>query len=165
MITCIVIKYADFPISSMDLKHVMLDATHVDYFDLCGMIENVKDENYVKVVVRDEINKLDLTTSGRELLEMFEKDLLACVRMSLRNSADKFFEEEFEKTQVRSTITPNDAETFYLDVELKDGKSKLMSMSLFAGSRENAAKMRDNFTDNPTGLYQAVVEFLSKKRD
>lgn len=159
-----VIKYVDFPISSMDLKHVMLDATHVDYFDLCGMIENIKNENYVKVVIRDEINKLDLTDTGRELIDMFEKDLLSSVRQSLRNSADKFFEEEFEKTQVRSSLTPNDSETFYLDLELNDGKTKLMSMSVFAGSRENALKMRDKFDDDPAGLYQVVVEFLRKSK-
>ncbi len=157
-------KYVEFPISSMDLKHVMLDATRVDYFDLCETIDVLKKENHIKEVIRDGINKFDMTDSGRETIEMFEKDVLYSVRRSIRQSADKFFKEEFEKNSVKSSLTPNDADTFYLDIDLNEGKSKLLSMSVFAGSRENAEEMREKFSANPTGFFQYILKYLQEDK-
>ena len=156
-------KYVEFPISSMDLKHVMLDASRVDYFDLCEMIDTLKKENHIKEVIRDGINKFSLTDSGIETIQMFEKNVLYSVRRNIRQSADKFFKEEFEKHSVKSSLTPSDIDTFYLDVELKDGNSKLLSMSLFAGSREKAEKMREKFNSNPTEFFSYILKFLSDK--
>lgn len=156
-------KYVEFPISSMDLKHVMLDASRVDYFDLCEMIDTLKKENHIKEVIRDGINKFSLTDSGIETIQMFEKNVLYSVRRNIRQSADKFFKEEFEKQSVKSSLTASDIDSFYLDVELKDGNSKLLSMSLFAGSREKAEKMREKFNSNPTEFFSYILKFLSDK--
>ena len=156
------LKYIEIPVSSMDLKHVMLDATTVDYIDLCETIEILKEENHIKTVFRDELNKFILTESGTEMIEMLEKNLLPSVRDSLRKSANEFFKEEFEKSQVKSEISPTEANTFYLDAELNDGKTKLLSMSVFAGTRENAMKMREKFNDAPVELFQEILKFLKE---
>lgn len=154
------LKYIDIPVSSMDLKHVMLDATSVDYIDLCETIELLKKENNIKTVFRDEMNKYVPTETGVEMIDMFEKNLLQSVRDSIKKSADEFFREEFEKSQVRCEILPSEASTYYLDAELNDGKTKMLSLSIFAGSRENAIKMRSKFNEAPVELFQEILKFL-----
>lgn len=159
------LKHIEFPVRSMDLKHIMLDATSVDYIDLCENIEILKEENHIKTVFRDEIYKYALTQTGEEMIDMFEKDLLPSVRDGIRKSAGELFREEFEKSQVRCEILPSDANTYYLDAELYDGKTKLMSLSVFAGSRENAMKMKNRFSDAPVELFQEILKFLSDDKD
>jgi len=154
------LKYIEFPISSMDLKHVMLDATSVDYIDLCENIELLKEENHIKTVFRDEMEKYEMTQTGEEMIDIFEKNLLQSIRSNIRKSADELFRQEFEKSQVRSEISPSEANTFYLDAELNDGKTKMLSMSIFAGSRENAMKMRSKFNEAPVELFQEILKFL-----
>lgn len=160
-----VLKYVDLPISQMDLKHVMLDATNVDYFDLCGAIDDLHRENFIKTVLRDEINKYILTEEGSDLINSLEKDVLYSVRQKIKSSSDKFFKSEFEKSLVRSSLTPTESETFYLDMELNEGKSKLFSLSIYAGSKENAMKMREKFTKNPTELFQVILKHLQSDSD
>ena len=159
------LKYTEFPISSMDLKHVMLDATSVDYIDLCENIELLKKENHIKIVFRDEMNKYALTETGTEMIDMFEKNLLSSVRENIRKSADEFFRQEFEKSQVRSEISPIETNAFYLDAELNDGKTKMLSMSIFAGSRENAIMMKNKFNEAPVELFQEILKFLKDDGD
>jgi len=158
-----VLKYADIPISSMDLKHVMLDSTSVDYIDLCETIEDLKNEDYIRIVMRDEMNKFVLSELGNDTIEMFEKNLLISVRQAIKKSADEFFKDEFEKSQVKCELSPSDADTYYLDVELQDGRTKLLSMSIFAGDRESAAKMRERFNESPMELFEEIQKFLRKK--
>ena len=157
------LKYIDIPVSSMDLKHVLLDSTSVDYIDLFETIEDLKNEDYIRIVFRDEMNKFILSSLGSETIEMFEKNLLSSVRQAIKESANEFFKEEFEKSQVRCEISPSDADTYYLDVELQDGKTKLLSMSIFAGDRETAAQMRERFNESPLGLFEEIQMFLRKK--
>lgn len=154
------LKYIDLPVSSMDLKHVLLDSTSVDYIDLCEMIESAKQDDYIRIVFRDEMNKFILTDTGTEMIDMFEKNLLPSVRKAIRKSADEFFKEEFEKSQIKSEISTFDADTYYLDVDLNDGKTKLLSMSIFAGSRENAQSMKAKFNSKPIEFFQEILKFL-----
>lgn len=160
-----VIKYADLPISSMELKHVMLQATSVDYIDLCEIIDFLKNENYIKTVRRDEKDKYELTSSGLEMINMFETDILSSVKASIKKSVDEYFKEQFRKSQVRSEISPNDGNTYYLDVELNEGNTRIFSMSVFAGSRQKVLQMRRQFNADPMGLYKEILKLLYENQE
>ena len=156
------LEYIDIPICLMDLKHVMLDSTSVDYIELCEMIENLKKEDYIRVVERDETNKYIITDKGRELLSMFKRDLLPSVRKNIRKSADEYFHNEFTKSQFKCEISLGNENAYYLDVQINDKKMKMLSMSIFAGSRENAVKMREKFNAAPMELFKEILCYLKE---
>ena len=98
-----VLKYVDLPISQMDLKHVMLDATNVDYFDLCGAIDDLHRENFIKTVLRDEINKYILTEEGADLINSLEKDMAFAEVTNNQTALDNL-----EKEKASLTIKANE---------------------------------------------------------
>ncbi|MBQ4516451.1 MAG: DUF4364 family protein [Clostridia bacterium] len=155
------VKYADIPITDIELKHFMLQATSVDFIDLCSIITKTLDDNHMKTVWRDEMDKYILTQSGTELLEMFEDKIMASVRSSLRNTIDEYFVREQQKAQLRCDITPTDRDTYTFDVELKEGKMELLNLSVYAGSRETAMSMRRHFKRDPLGMYSKILEVLT----
>lgn len=155
------IRYADLPVSDIELKHFMLQATSVDFIDLCSIITKTLDDNHMKTVWRDEMEKYMLTPTGAELLEMFEDKIMSSVRTSLRNTIDEYYVREQEKARVRCDITPAGRDTYHLDIELKEGKMELLTMSLFAGSRETAMSMRRHFKADPLGAYAKLLELLT----
>ena len=93
------IRYSEIPISDIELKHFMLQATSVDFIDLCSMITLALDDNHMKTVWRDEMDKYELTQSGEELIDMFEDKIMVSVRSSLRNTIDEYFRREKEKAK------------------------------------------------------------------
>lgn len=155
------IRYADIPISDIELKHFMLQATSVDFIDLCSNITKTIDDNHIKTVWRDEIEKYVLTQTGSELLQMFEDKIMSSVRESLRNSIDEYFVREQEKARLRCDITPTGRDSYHFEVELKEGKIELLTMSIFAGGREKAMDMRRHFKTDPMGLYAQILKLLS----
>ncbi len=155
------LRYADMPVSDIELKHFMLQATSVDFIDLCSMITKTLDDNHMKTVWRDETEKYVLSQTGAELLDMFENKIMSSVRTSLRNTIDEYFVREQEKARVRCDITPAGRDVYNLDIELKEGKMDLLTMSLFAGSREAAMDMRRHFKTDPLGLYAQILQLMT----
>lgn len=159
------VRYADIPVSDIELKHFMLQATSVDFIDLCSIITKTLDDNHMKTVWRDETDKYTLTQSGAELLEMFEDKIMSSVRSSLRNTIDEYFVREQQKAQVRCDITPTGRDSYNLDIELKEGKMELITMSVFAGGRETAMSMRRHFKRDPLGMYARILELLTPSEE
>ena len=155
------IRYADIPITDIELKHFMLQATSVDFIDLCSIITKTMDDNHMKTVWRDETEKYVLTASGSELLEMFEYKIMASVRSSLRNTIDEYYIREQQKAQIRCDIAPAGRDSYNLEIELKEGNIKLLAMSIFAGGRETAINMRRHFKHNPLGMYSKLLKVLT----
>ena len=147
------IRYADIPITDIEVKHFMLTATSVNFMDLCSAIDAVVSE------------KFDLTQQGNELLDMFEDKIMASVRASLKNTIDEYFRREREKAQYRCEIIPVGKDAYHVDIELKEGKNTLITMSVFAGSRETAIRLRRGFKADPMGVYSDIVSMLSKTDD
>ncbi len=159
------IRYADMPISDIELKHFMLEATSVDFIDLCSAISTMHADDYIKTVWRDEIEKYDLTPRGGELLDMFEDKIMASVRGALRRTIDEYFRRKQEKAKVRCEIVPVTKDTYALDIELKEGKNGLLTMSLFVGNRERAISLRRGFLERPMEVYSEIVALLSKPQE
>ena len=158
------IREASIPISDIELKHFMLDATSVDFIALCSAIAEMQAEGYIEIVWRDEIEKYSLTQKGNELLDMFCDKIMASVRASLRRCINEYFRREQEKARVRAEIIPIKKDTYALDIEVKEGKDTLIRMSLFAGSRKRAISMRRAFSEDPMELYTTVVSYLNSKK-
>lgn len=156
------IRYADIPITDIEVKHFMLTATSVNFMDLCSAIDAVSSENYIKKVWRNEVEKFDLTEQGKELVDMFEDKIMASVRASIKNTIDEYFVREREKAQYRCEIVPVGKDAYQVDIELKEGKNTLITMSVFAGSRETAIRLRRGFKNNPMGIYSGLISLLSK---
>lgn len=156
------IRYADIPITDIEVKHFMLSATSVDFMILCSAIDSMLSDNYMKKVWRDEVEKYDLTEQGAELLAMFEDKIMASVRSNLKNTIDEYFRREQEKESSHCEIVPLEKNQYRLDIDLKEGKNTLMNLSLFAGSRESAIRLRRGFNADPMGFYSDVVSLLSK---
>lgn len=159
------IRYADIPITDIEVKHFMLSATSVDFMDLCSAIDKMFSDNYIKRVWRGEVEKYDLTEQGAELLDMFEDKIMASVRASIKNTIDEYFRREQEKAQYRCEIVPVGKDAYNVDIELKEGKNTLITMSIFVGSREKAIALRRGFKNDPVGVYSGIISLLSKAGD
>lgn len=156
------IRYADLPVTDIEIKHFMLSATSVDFIVLCSIIDSMLADDYIKKVWRDEVEKYDLTSRGKEMLDMFEDKIMASVRSSLKDTINEYFRREQEKAQAQCEIVPLGKDKYQLDIVLKEGKDTLITMSVFAGSRENAIRLRRGFHADPMGTYTGLISLLTK---
>lgn len=159
------LRYAGEPLSDGDIKHLMLSATSIDFIDLCDAMEKLAPENYTKIVWRDEIEKYDLTQQGIETIDVFDDKIMASVRASLKSAIDEYLKREGPKTQIKCVVTPAERDLYNVEVELTEGKTSLLSMTVFTGSKEKAARYAKGFRKNPMAFYESVIDALAKLSD
>ncbi len=158
-----VLFYADIPVSDVELKHCMLEGTSVDFLELCEMIEQLITENHIKTVWRDELDKYVLTPSGEDMISMFENKLLISVKNSLKHSVDQYYKNESSRKSIRCDVVPLSDSTFQVNLELKEGKHEMLTLSLFAGGKERALSMCRHFRENPYGFYEDITNLLMRE--
>lgn len=156
------IKYAQIPVSDTEIKHFMLTATSVSFVDLCINLSSLSEDGFIKTVLRDDIEKYDLTDSGRELIEMFSDKIMLSVREALRKTIDEYFKRDDSQLQVMAKIVPASGENFNVELNIKNTKDTLMSLSVFAGKRENAIAMRKYFEKNSSLIYAKIMDISSE---
>ncbi|MBQ3118728.1 MAG: DUF4364 family protein [Clostridia bacterium] len=159
------LRYADIPLSDSDLKHLMLSATTVDFLELCGIIDELSPDNYIKKVWRDEEEKYILTEQGTETIDVFDDKIMASVRASIKKTVDEYLKREGQRAQIKCEMVPIGIDAYNVDIELKEGKNTLLSMSIFAGRKERAARYAKGFRNNPTGLFERITEVLNEAAD
>ena len=157
-----VIFYADIPVSDVELKHCMLEATSVDFLDLCDIIGQLLSENHMKTVWRDEMDKYVLTPSGEDMISMFENKLLPSVKNSLKHSVDQYYKNETSRKSLRCDVVPITDQLFQVELELKEGKTSLLALSLFAGNKNKALSMCRGFRHNPYEAYEKITALLTE---
>ena len=157
-----VIFYADIPVSDVELKHCMLEGTSVDFLELCDIISQLLEENHVKTVWRDEMEKYTLTPSGEDMISMFENKLLPSVRNSIKNSVDQYYKNETSRKSLRCDVIPAGDQSFRVELELKEGKMSLLALSIFAGNKDKALSMCRAFRHDPYGFYEKFSALLSE---
>ena len=155
------IRYAGEPLADNDIKHIMLTATKVDFIELCDAIDKLSPENYTKKAWRGEIEKLDLTPQGIETIDVFEDKIMASVRASIKRTIDEYLKREGPKTEVKCIITPAERDLYNVEVEITEGKTTLLSMTIFTGDKEKAARYAKGFRKNPMKFYTSVIESLA----
>ncbi len=155
-----VLFYADIPVSDVELKHCMLEGTSVDFLELCNVIEELLNENHIKTVWRDEMDKYVLTSSGEDMITMFENKLLASVKNSLKDAIDQYYKNETSRKAIRCDVKPVGDGMFCAELELKEGKNSLLVLSLFAGSKKRALAMCRAFREDPYDFYEKLSALL-----
>ncbi len=160
-----VIFYADIPVSDVELKHCMLEATSVDFLDLCDIIQKLQEENHIKTVWRDEMEKYVLTVSGEDMISMFENKLLTSVRNSIKNSVEQYYKNELSRKSLRCDIIPIGDQLFRVELELKEGKNSLLALSVFAGNKQKALSMCRAFRHDPYGVYEKITNLLNEPEE
>ena len=159
------IRYAGEPLSDSDIKHLMLTATNIDFMDLCDALDKLSPENYIKKVWRDEVEKYDLTQQGTETIDIFDDKIMASVRASIKTTIDEYFKREGQKAQIKCNVNPISKDLYNVDVEIVEGKTTLLSMTVFTGNKEKASRYAKGFRKNPMEFYSGVIELLANLAD
>lgn len=159
------IRYAGEPLSDADIKHLMLSGTNVDFINLCDALDKLSPENYIKKVWRDEVEKYDLTSQGQETIDSFDDKIMASVRASLKTTIDAYLKREGPKAQIKCRIVPASKDSYNVEAEITEGKNTLLSMTVFTGNKEKAARYAKGFRKNPIKLFENVIGTLSTLAD
>ena len=144
------------------LYKIISSINDVNYFYFKEVLTDLLDSKLVGIFTKDEEEQsvLKVTSEGKNALSL-TIDVLPGI---LKLKADNVFKEEFtsiaNETSVISEFIPRSENDYIIKCKVIEKNETIFEVKTFAGSRERAKKIVDNWNKNASKIYPKILNML-----
>ena len=147
-------------IKSDNLYKIVSSANNINYFYFQELIADLMSANLICSFEQDEESFIKITTEGKKALEL-TKSLLPGI---LKLKADNIFKEEIsdiaEESSIVTEYIPKNENNYTVKCKIVEKNETLFELSTFAGSRDRAKQISDNWKNNANIIYPKIINLL-----
>ena len=147
-------------IKSDNLYKIVSSANNMNYFYFQELLSDLIESNFVGSFTKDEDTIVKITSDGQNTLSL-TKSLLSGI---LKLKADTVFKEELSNIAEQSSIIteyiPKDEKNYTVKCKIVEKSEIIFEVSTFAGSRDRAKQISDNWKNNANNLYPQIIDLL-----
>lgn len=154
------------PISNDALLQLVLSIDNMNYFYFQQFLLDLLENNFI-VQYNNEDNELvyKITSEGLQTLELV-KDIIPGIT---KFRVDNEFKENLEKIEDELSITadfiPHSETDYSVKCKIVENNRILFEITTYAGSREQAKIIADNWKKNAVNIYPKLLEDLTKMEE
>lgn len=144
------------------LYKIISSINDVNYFYFKEVLTDLLDSKLVGIFTKDEEEEpvLKITSEGNSALSL-TIDVLPGI---LKLKADNIFKKEFpsitDKTSIISEFTPRSENDYTIKCKIIEKNETIFEVRTFAGSRDRAKKIVDNWNKNASKIYPKILDIL-----
>lgn len=154
---------ADEAVPYSDLVSLVLENCNINFGDFQIALDNLVQTKHAKMF--DEgptIRKYEPTKKGMAISDFITSIVPVYIREPILESIKKLYLEKRRREAVKADITPLRKNEYTADFELYDeDKIMLMTLSLYAGSRDEAEKLAKYFRAHSSEIYEKIIEIFA----
>lgn len=147
-------------IKSDNLYKIVSSANNMNYFYFQELLTDLIESNFVGSFTKDEDTIVKITSDGQNTLSL-TKSLLSGI---LKLRADTVFKEELSNIAEQSSIIteyiPKDEKNYTVKCRIVEKNETIFEVSTFAGSRDRAKQISDNWKNNANNIYPKIIDLL-----
>lgn len=154
------------------LYKIISSINNVNYFYFKEVLTDLLDSKLVGIFTKDEEEEsvLKITSEGKNALSL-TIDVLPGI---LKLKADNVFKKEFtniaNETSIVAEFIPKSEDDYIIKCRVIEKNETIFEVKTFAGSRERAKKIVDNWNKNASKIYPKILDILlednnEEKRD
>ena len=149
----------DKDITNDGLFKIISSVNGLNYFYFQQTLKDLVETNLVGYT-KDDGTVVKITSEGKNAYSL-TKDLLPGI---VKLKADSVFEKELANIKEESSIVaefiPKSENEYTVKCRIIENNETIFEVETFAGSRERAKKICDNWNQNATELYPKIIELL-----
>lgn len=147
-------------IKSDNLYKIVSSANNMNYFYFQELLTDLIESNFVGSFTKDEDTIIKITSDGQNALSL-TKSLLPGI---LKLKADTVFKEELaniaEQSSIITEYIPKDEKNYTVKCKIVEKNEIIFEVSTFAGSRDRAKQISDNWKNNANNIYPKIIDLL-----
>lgn len=147
-------------IKSDNLYKIVSSANNMNYFYFQELLTDLIESNFVGSFTNDEDTIIKITSDGQNALSL-TKSLLPGI---LKLKADNVFKEEIssiaEESSIITEYIPKDEKNYTVKCKIVEKNETVFEVSTFAGSRDRAKQISDNWKNNANSIYPKIMDLL-----
>ena len=147
-------------IKSDNLYKIVSSTNNINYFYYQELITDLINTNLIGSFTKDEDTFIKITSEGENALSL-TKSLLPGI---LKLKADNIFKAEVstiaEESSIVTEYIPRDENNYTVKCKIVEKNDVIFEVSAFAGSRDRAKQISDNWKNNATRIYPQIIDLL-----
>lgn len=147
-------------IKSDNLYKIVSCTNNINYFYYQELITDLINTNLIGSFTKDEDTFIKITSEGENALSL-TKSLLPGI---LKLKADNVFKAEVstiaEESSIVTEYIPRDENNYTVKCKIVEKNDVIFEVSAFAGSRDRAKQISDNWKNNATRIYPQIIDLL-----
>ncbi len=146
-------------VSEETLAGVLQDNGYANYFEIKDAMKDLTENGNLDTLSVDGTEHVALTEQGRRAIDFVEEDLPKTVRENAVRTLLRVLTKERNARDNHVRIT-EEGDGFAVSFTMADHDTKLMELSVYTTTREEAETLKNNFTEDPARVYSAILASL-----
>ena len=147
-------------IKNDNLYKIVSSANNINYFYFQELLTDLIESNFVGSFTKDEDIIIKITSDGKNALSL-TKSLLPGI---LKLKADTIYKEELaniaEQSSIITEYIPKSENNYTVKCKIVEKNETIFEISTFAGSRDRAKQISDNWKNNANEIYPKIINLL-----
>ena len=150
-------------ITENGLFQIVSSINNVNYFYFKQFLTDLIDSNLVEEYNKDIEQLLRITSKGRNSLSLTLDILPGIVKLKADNVFKKELSTIEEASSVIAEFIPKNETDYTVKCKIVENNETIFEVKTFAGSRERAKQIVDNWNNNATKIYPEILNILLKE--
>lgn len=150
------------PVSNNALLNVVTTLTDMNYFYFQQFLLDLIDEKFIICYEQEGQSVYKLTPEGINTLNLIGDIIPGITKLRIDTNIKENLDEVEESLSITADFIPHSETEYSVKCRVTENNTTLFEVETFAGSREQAKKIVDNWLENATEIYPQILDILTK---
>ncbi|MDO4938642.1 MAG: DUF4364 family protein [Lachnospiraceae bacterium] len=159
------LRQVNFPLTENQLSEFFLSREYTNYFTLKEVLAELTNASLISVESIHNTSRYEITEEGDNTLDFFDKKIPSIIIEDIEKYLkDNRFKMRNEVANI-SDYYKSTSGDYVVHYEVREGKSKLLSIDLAVPDEEQAKLMVSNWKDKNSEIYSYLLKTLMTNPD
>lgn len=152
------------PISNDALLNLVLNVTDINYFYFQQFLLDLLENKYIASFHKEDCVVYDITDYGKKTLELTQDIVPGITKLRVDSNFKPEFESFENEQSVVAEYIPQSENHFDICCKIIEDNETVFEVKTFAGSRNQAKAIVDNWKENASVIYPKILELLTEEQ-
>lgn len=152
------------PITNNALFQLVIAIQDINYFYFQQFLLDLLDNQYIIKYTKEEETLYEMTSLGKETLELTNDIIPGIIKLKIDSHIKEDLEMIEDEQSIVAEYIPESETDYTVKCKITENNKTIFELKLFAGSREQAKKLADNWEKNALKLYPKILKLVSEEK-
>ena len=150
------------PITNDGLLRLVLSVMDMNYFYFQQFLLDLIERKYIICFSQEGKQVYQITEMGKETLKLTTAILPGIIKLKVDTSFQEELTTTAEEESITAEFTPKSENEYMVTCKINENNDCIFEVKVFAGSREEAKKIVDNWKENAYRIYPEILNSLNQ---
>ena len=151
-------------VTSSDLFKIISNVNNINYFYFRQILIDLVDSKLIGSYTKDEASVFEITAEGVNSLELTLDILPGLIKLKADTVLKNELNNIVEESSIIAEYIPENESSFTVKCKIIENNTTVFEVKTFAGSRERAKAIADNWKNNASSIYPQIMNLLTEKK-